>query len=91
MKAIFCSFKARSHKEIANYFTNYLELVILQQEDKDVKSDTGRNAHIDNENFRASEEAKSQKRVSCHHQLNEASVQDFMSLRVKLFLLKELP
>jgi hypothetical protein len=84
-------FKSRSHKEIADHFTYYLELVILKHVNKDIKSNTGSNAHIDDKNFRAIEEAETQKRVRCHHQFDEASVQYFMSLIVELLLMKELP
>ena len=91
LKTKFCLLECRSHEEIADHFTYYLELVILKHVDKNIKSYTGRNADIDNKNLWTIEEAETQKRVRCHHQFDEASVQYFMILRVELLLLKELP
>ena len=90
MNTLFCFYKSRSHEEIADHFTYYLELVILKHVNEDIKSNTGSNADIDDKNLWAIEEAETQKRVHCHHQFDEASVQYFMRLRVEHLMLKEL-
>ena len=91
LKTKFSSFESSSHKEITDHLTHNLELVVLKHVDKDIKSDTGGNTHIDDKNFGTVKESETQQRVYSHHQFNEAGVQNLMSLRVKLLLKKELP